>query len=175
MIGGSKVFAAFDRQKSLIMLFDPTDYKTWTRFNDHPIFGEAKHRISEWSHDPSLYDDLDSYGQFNADWYVHIDPRLPTEEQQRIADHDIKNFANATLLIEKNFGFIRYELAILDDLTVYIEIEHKLFLVEIYSSHFSDNNAILFLYIESPDVPEGEHHCQSVTEMIEIISTAISD
>ena len=119
-----------------IMTLDPTDYTTWTAFSAHPIFGDSKARITEWSHDPSCYSDLDDYGQFIPEHYVHVDPAPPVREQLQAADRDIANLASTCAQIEQTFGPIKYEMVILDDFTIYVWVRHARFVVEIYPNNF---------------------------------------
>ena len=87
------------------MTFDPTDWQTWTRYEHHPIFGIEKSNISNWSHDPSQYCDLNNYSQFMPEWYVHVDPPLPTESQKVMAARDIANLATSCKRIIERFLF----------------------------------------------------------------------
>ena len=157
------------------MPLDPTNYATWTTFGDHPIFGDTKCRIDDWSHDPSLYSELDAYGQFLREWYVHVDPAPPTHEQVQIAEYDIKILASVCAEIEHVFGAIIYELVILDDFTVYIWVEHPRFSVNVWPACCRNReDTELFVVInESPDL-ESEHYCQTVKEVISTLYRAIS-
>ncbi len=154
------------------MAFDPTDYTTWTAFSDHPIFGDTKSRITEWSHDPSSYSESDSYGQFMPEWYVHVDPAPPIDEQRELANRDIANLASACAQIKHAYGQIKYELVILDDFTVYVWVQHPRFTLDIYPNNFPDETAVLKLIVDSPEL-ESEHDCHSVVNVIETLRQVI--
>lgn len=156
------------------MTLDPTDYTTWTTFSDHPIFGDTKFRITEWSHDPSRYCELLSYGHFMPECYVHILPTLPVEEQQRIADRDIRIFANACAEIERIFGEVIYELVILDDFTAYLWVKHSRFEIELYTGKDIRSDHIITMFIDSPDVDDSECACRSTTELVTRLQGALT-
>jgi hypothetical protein len=156
-----------------IMTLDPTDYTTWTAFGDHPIFGDTKSRIADWSHDPSCYCEPDSYGQFMPECYVHIDPAPPIISQQKAAESDIYNLAATCAEIEKSFGQINYELVVLNDFTTYVWIQHAQFAIELYPNNFPGKKYILKMFIDSPDVDESEYDCQTVTEVVKALRQAI--
>ena len=113
------------------MALDPTDFTTWTAFGDHPIFSTEKSNITAWSLDPSRYCELNYYGQFMPDCYVHVDPAPPVEEQLETASRDIANLALVCAEIEHAYGKIKYELVILDDFTVYVWVQHPRFSIDI--------------------------------------------
>ena len=96
------------------MTFDPTDWQTWTGFDDHPIFGRDRSRIADWSLDPSQYSDLNNYSRFMPEWYVHVDPRPSTESQRENAAQDIVNLAESCERIIKLYGDTSHEMVILD-------------------------------------------------------------
>ena len=151
------------------MAFDPTDYKTWTSFSDHPIFGETKHAIDQWSHDPSRYDDLNSYTQFLPQWYVHVDPAPPESEQLKAARRDIAQLCETCTAIESAFSPIRYELVVLDDFTVYLWIEHERFHIELYPNSYGRESFPIRLFIESPSALEDEFECAASLDVVEIL------
>ena len=155
------------------MALDPTDYKTWTALGDHPIFGDSKFRIEEWSHDPSCYCELDSYKEFNLDWYVPVDPAPPADQQLEIANRDIAYLRSTCSQIERLYGTIKHEMVILDDYTVYVWARTAQFSIEIYSINFLDDDVVLRLFIDRPDVAECEHECRSVEDLINALQQTL--
>lgn len=155
------------------MTFNPTNYTTWNAFGDHPIFGLTKSNITDWSLDPSRYCELKYYGQFMPNCYVHIDPVLPVDEQLKIASHDITNLALACAQIEQTFGQIKYELVILNDFTVYVWIQHQRFSIEIYPNNFPDEDGIMTVFIDLPNVNASEHTCGTVATLTKVLHDAI--
>jgi hypothetical protein len=151
------------------MRLDPTNYRTWSAFEDHPIFGPSKSSIKTWSHDPSRYCNLEAYGRFWPEHYVHIDPAPPLEYQERIAQRDIANLADACQQIESRFGDIRYELVILDDLTAYVWLSHERFLIEVFPG-LPKEGPILKMFVDVPDIDEAEQDCPSVPILVETLS-----
>ncbi len=151
------------------MTLDPTNHRTWIAFEDHPIFSPEKSNIEAWSHDSTRYCDLDDYGRFWPDHYVHIDPPPSVDAQKRIAKRDIANLASACERIETAFGHVRYELVVLDDFTAYVWISHARFTIEIYPD-FPDENTIIKMFIDTPDMRASEHSCRSVQMLLETLS-----
>ena len=93
---------------------NPRDYRTWTSLADHPVFSEHRHVVSDWSPDPTVYDDLERFPrQFDPDWYVQFEPKLPTESQAAHAARDVHNLASCNTAFEREFGWIDHELFIL--------------------------------------------------------------
>lgn len=155
------------------MPFDPTDHSTWTTFSDHPIFGETKSVIAEWSLDPSQYCDLGNYGHFMPEWYVHFDPPPSKEEQLRIANRDILNLSSVCAALKKAFGRIEYELVILDDFTVYVWVKNPDFTVEIYPNHDSERKGIVQLFAETLNDVIEEYYCATANDVVARLQTAI--
>ncbi len=151
------------------MPLDPTNYRTWSDFKDHPIFSPSKSSIETWSHDSSRYCDLNTYGRFWPDHYVHIDPAPPVEYQQQIAQRDIALLAEACQQIESTFGDIRCELVILDDFTAYAWISHKQFSIEVYPG-LPEEGPMLKMFVDDPDIDAAEHDCTSVPILVETLS-----
>lgn len=147
------------------MVLNPTDYTTWTDFADHPIFGEAKSDINDWSLDPSRYCEGKYYGQFIPEWYVHVDPAPPVDEQRELAHRDIANLASVCAYTEQVFGHLKYELVILDDFTVYVWVRHSRFSIDVYPNNYPCETAIIKMLIDSPGV-ESEHDCQTVMDVV---------
>lgn len=156
------------------MSLDPANFRTWTAFEDHPIFGPDKSKIQSWSNDASQYSDLDSYGRFLPGYYVHIDPAPSVDVQQRTARRDIENLASACDQIEKTFGAICYELVVLDDLTVFVWIRHKQFSVEVYPC-FPDEDAILRMFVDMPNGDELEIDGLSVPILVDKLCQSLGD
>lgn len=154
--------------------FDPTDYTTWTTFGDHPIYGPTKSQIAEWSLDPSQYSSLDDYGDFMPEYYVHLVTAPAVEKQVEIADRDIANLASACEQIQNVFGKTQYEMVILDDLTVYVWLRQQRFAVEIYPIELPNEDNILTLWIDSPEVEVCEYRCRTVPEVVEALRQVVS-
>ncbi len=146
------------------MTFDPNDFRTWTQFDDHPIFGQHKANIAEWSLDASQYCKLSAYSTFMPEWYVHTDRPLPVAEQRAIASRDLINLANACRRIIETYGPTSHEVVILDDFTVYVWLKNERFHIEFYPMMPTDCG-ILLLFIESP-VSVDELPCSTIDELI---------
>lgn len=144
---------------------NPRDYTTWTTFADHPIFSDRKHNVVEWSSDPSRYDDLKNYSVFEPDWYVHQDPRLPTDVQAACAARDIRNLVETCAALEQRFGQLDHELFVLDDLTVYVHVITGSLTLDIYPQHLEDSGQILMLFVESP-IEADELSFGSVSDVV---------
>lgn len=130
---------------------NPRDYKTWTSFADHPIFSERRHSVADWSLDPTVYDDLTHFPSvFDPDWYVHQDPKLPTDVQVACAARDICNLADTCAALEQRFGQLSHELFVLDDLTVYVHVTTDSLTLDIYPKHLGDSGQILMLFVQFP-------------------------
>ncbi len=108
------------------------------------------------------------------EYYIHVDPAPPIDQQLKIAERDIRNLAFTCAEIERRFGEITYELVILDDFTVYVWVRHSQFAIELYPNNLGDGNHILKMFIDSPDVEASERDCQTVTEVIESLRQIIS-
>jgi hypothetical protein len=160
------------------MMLDPTNYRTWNDFKDHPIFSSSKSAIEKWSHDSSRYCELNTYNHFWPDYYVHVDPQPPIEYQVQVAQRDIFNLATVCNEIENRFGVIIYELVILDDFTAYVWISHRNFAIEIYPT-MPDDDGILKLFIDRPEIHSSEHSCSSahilVETLAELLGTELKD
>ncbi|PHS18755.1 MAG: hypothetical protein COA78_01860 [Blastopirellula sp.] len=152
---------------------NPRNYKTWTKFDDHPIFTDKKYSVSDWSSDPAMYDRPESYSTFLVDWYVHIDPQLPTEHQAKFAKRDIENLIESCAAIEREFGKTKHELFILDDFTVYVSIASSCFKIELYPDNLSDEGHILGLFIDSPEIEDCEHHLADIDQLVPTIINSI--
>lgn len=100
------------------MSFEPTDWKTWTRLEDHPIFGPKKSQIADWSLEPTFYCELGNYGTFMPEWYMHLLPPPPIEIQRAAATSDIAILSDACRQVIENFGSCLHELVILDNFAV---------------------------------------------------------
>lgn len=130
---------------------NPCDYRTWTSFADHPVFSNQRDTIDDWSSDPAAYDISDWFPrQFDPEWYVHQDPKLPTDVQAAIAARDIRNLSEFCGVLEREFGKFEHELFILDDFTVYVRVIHSRFKLDLSAHDYGDCNEILTLYVESP-------------------------
>jgi|GEM_PF-2628454 len=151
------------------MSLDPKNYMTWNAFQDHPIFGHDKSNIEAWSHDPDRYGDLNYYGRFWPEHYVHIDPAPPLDYQKQIAERDIANLRLVCQQIESAFGRIRYELVVIDDFTAYVWISCPRFFIQVYPC-FPDKELVLKLYIDRPDIGVAEYDCESVSILVERLS-----
>lgn len=151
-------------------MFDPTDWQTWTRLDDHPIFGLDKARISTWSHDPSQYCDLDNYTRFDHECYVHIDPPPPADTQRAIATRDTRNLADVCRQITERYGETTHEIVILDDFTVFIWLKNNHFSITIYPLQLDGFN--LMLFAESP-LDIDELRCRNVNELVDSIAQQI--
>ena len=130
---------------------NPRDYRTWTSFADHPVFSDRRNSIADWSSDPEAYD-LSRYfpRHFDPDWYVHVDPKLPTDVQAAHAARDIRNLSDFCAALVRRFGPFDHELFILDDFTVYVRISHSQFTLDLSPHDYGDRDEILTLYVESP-------------------------
>ena len=153
------------------MTFDPTDWQTWTRNDDHPIFGDDKSRIANWSHDPSQYCDLNNYSKFMPEWYVHLDPPPSTESQQAIATHDIANLATSCKQIIERYGDTSHEIVILDDFTVFVWMNNEHFSLRIYPLKL-DGEYKLMLFAEPP-LEIDELRCRNVNDLVQSLAREI--
>jgi len=146
------------------------DYTTWTTFADHPIFTDKARPPTEWSSDPKLYEDFRCTA-FDPEWYVHCDPKLPTEVQAAIAKRDIRNLADTCASIHQRFGTFDHELFILDDLTVLVRITSSQFTLELYPSDYGDAEEIMSVHVEEPT--ETEFLVDSIQEIVPRMETII--
>lgn len=142
---------------------NPRDFRTWRSLADHPIFSDARHDVEEWSTNPSLYDGIGP-AAFDPEWYVHEDPKLPTEVQAAVAEHDVRNLSATCSAIWQRFGEFAHELFILDDFTVVVCMQHQQFTLEIYPQHYRDDNSILSVFLDSP--VDAEFDVDSVDEVV---------
>jgi len=154
---------------------NPQDYKSWTSFADHPIFSDRSGSITAWSSDPSVYEDVKRFPtEFNPDWYVHQEPRLPTDQQAKCAEQDIGNLAAACAVLENRFGELSHELFILDDLTVYVHVVVDSLTVDIYPLHLHDAGHILMLFVESP-IEAEELEFDAVEQIVPALDTLLEN
>ena len=145
---------------------NPCDYRTWTSFADHPIFSPRATSYADWSSAPEVYSDRrDLPAEYNPDWYVHIDPRYPTDVQAECAANDLRNLAAVCDSLAQRFGDLSHELFILDDLTVYVYVAVGDLVMDIYPVHFDDAGAILILFVESP----VEHDELTFTSIADVV------
>ena len=153
---------------------NPCDYKTWKLLADHPIFSDRKYAVAEWSSDPSVYENLDSYSVFDPDWYVHVDPRLPTKVQAACAASDTRNLALACKMLEQRFGKLTHELFVLDDLTVYVNIRAGTLTLDMYPVNCDDSGHILMLFVQSP-VEADELVFDAVDDIVPTLCSLIAN
>lgn len=151
---------------------DARDYKTWTRFEDHPIFTERVHDVSVWSSDPEMYEG-EIPSRFDPEWYVHQDPKLPTDVQAQYAKQDMGNLIRACDQIIKQFGCAHHELFILDDFTVFVSLKSPKFSLELYPCYLGTQDQIMNVHIDSPI--EMEFISDSIEEMIHRIAEYIPE
>ncbi len=145
---------------------NPRDYKTWASFAHHPIFSDRAHSVADWSSDPTVYDDGRTLpAVFDPDWYVHQEPRLPTDVQAECAAQDIRHLADVCAALEERFGKLSHELFILDDLTVYIHVSVDSLTLDIYPMHLDESGNILMLFVASP-IQADELAFTSVTDVV---------
>jgi hypothetical protein len=130
---------------------NPRDYRTWTSFADHPVFSDRRDSIADWSSDPEAYH-ISRYfpRRFDPEWYVHVDPKLPTELQAAHAARDIRNLADFCDALDRKFGSFGHELFILDDYTVYVRVNHSEFTLDLSPHDYGDRNEILTMYVKFP-------------------------
>ena len=113
-----------------------------------------------------MYSDRrDLPAEYNPDWYVHIDPRYPTDVQAECAANDLRNLAAVCDSLAQRFGDLSHELFILDDLTVYVYVAVGDLVMDIYPVHFDDAGAILILFVESP----VEHDELTFTSIADVV------
>lgn len=145
---------------------NPRDYRTWTSIADHPIFSPRATSYADWSSDPNVYSDRRQLpAVYNPDWYVHIDPRHPTDVQANCAANDLRNLADACDSLTQRFGDLSHELFILDDLTVYVHVAAGNLVLDIYPVHFDDAGTILMLFVESP-IQHDELAFRSIADVV---------
>ena len=145
---------------------NPRDYRTWTSLADHPIFSARATSYADWSSDPDVYSDRrDLPAAYTPDWYVHIDPRYPTDVQAECAANDLRNLAAVCDSLAQRFGDLSHELFILDDLTVYVYVAVGDLVMDIYPVHFDDAGTILMLFVESP----VEHDELTFTSIADVV------
>ena len=154
------------------MTLDPTNWQTWHRLDDHPIFGPRKSQISEWSNDPSQYDDIGNYSTFKPEWYAHVDPNLSIEQQREIVANDMRNLAESCCGLIERYGSVLHELVVLDDFTIFARIMNDSFSIAIYPIQF-DADCNLMLFIDSPVVVE-EIRCSNPTHLTETVTREIA-
>ena len=145
---------------------NPRDYRTWTSLADHPIFSARATSYADWSSDPDVYSDRrDLPAAYTPDWYVHIDPRYPTDVQAECAASDLRNLSAVCDSLAQRFGNHSHELFILDDLTVYVHVVADDLVLNIYPVHFDDAGTILKLFLESP----AEHDELTFTSIEDVV------
>ncbi len=149
------------------MTFKPTDWRTWNRLDDHPIFGQEKSLIAKWSNDPSQYCELNTYSRFMPEWYIHVDPQPPVAVQRAIATRDITNLADACKSIVERYGNSAHEIVVLDDFTVFVWLKNNRFSITIYPLQL-DEEYKLMLFAESP-VKINELRCKDVNDLVDSI------
>jgi len=149
------------------MKFDPTNWQTWSRYEDHPVFGPEKFQITDWSQDPSQYSDLSTYSRFLPEHYVHLDPPPALESQQKIAIRDIKNLSMSCEQLIGRYGSTTHEMVILDDFTVFVWMKNEHFSLSIYPLQL-ENEYQLMLFAESP-LDMDEIRCRNVNELVQFL------
>src|SRR5262245_3126901 len=127
-------------------MLDPLRYKTWTFLHEHPACAAGGERVYEW--------------------YVHVDPRLPIDQQRAIADEDLRNLSATCAAIEREFGAVRTELAVLDDYTTYARIENAHFEVEIHPGGNRGERGMLMAFVQRPGPRNRELRAASPDDLV---------
>lgn len=156
------------------MSFDPRNYPTWDRLESHPVFGLDKPNIESWSHDPSQYSNLASYGVFLPEWYVHLDPAPSKHDQTATAKRDLANLASACRQIENRFGSFRYELVVLDDFTTYVWVRHESFDIDLFPGTYGEEDRLI-MFVDRPCSQENEFRFRSAFQLVETLSQRLSN
>ncbi len=162
----------YPARRNLTMMLSPTDFKTWKRLDDHPIFGAGKANISDWSHDPDQYGRLENFGQFKPEWYAHVDPELPVEQQRQIATQNLRNLADACDKVIETYGDVTYELVVLDDFTVFVWLKNETISISIYPLQFDDEFKLM-LFLDAPVLAE-EIRCRDSEHLVHSIKREIA-
>lgn len=154
------------------MPLDPKNYRTWTAFSDHPIFGNERASVAKWSHDASRYCELKGYGAWMPEGYVHVEPPPALEIQLTAAKQDIEELSACCQALEGAFGRITHELIILDDFTVYVWAAGDEFSIDFYPNLLEPGYRFL-VFFEKPNQLD-EVRCKSYADVVTAVRKTLS-
>lgn len=155
------------------MVLDPKDYRTWTAFADHPIFGKERASITEWSHDASRYCELKDYGVWMPECYIHIEPPPALEYQLDAAKQGIEGLSSCCHALETAFGSITHELIILDDFTVYVWVAGDGFALDIYPNSLLQPDCRFLVFLDRP-IQLDEVQCESISGVVATVHNVLT-
>lgn len=160
MLGNHESHESHESSARHLLKVNPQDYRTWTSFEDHPIFTDRERWLRQ-SMDATNYDGIGDDSRFQSEWYVHVLPQLPVQEQETIARRDIENLVTACSEVEREFGRFDHELFILDDFTTLVRAKAPPFVFEVYPMHDVDD-VVLSVFVDEPrdaefrlEIPRG--------------------
>lgn len=102
--------------------------------------------------------------EFMPEWYIHVDPKLPTEVQAAIAQRDLDNFALSCKNIQAAFGGFDHELFLLDDFTSVVMLKLYESKLELYGHDFGEGREIMMVCILEPS--EQEFTIDAIEELV---------
>ena len=153
-------------------MFDPCDYRTWKRLEDHPIFCvHKKTLIADWSKDPSQYSELPTYSKFMPEFYVHVDPAPDVSVQSAVLERDLKNLAGVCEQIIDRFGPAQHELVVMDDFTLFVWLRNERLDLCVYPM-LPEDQAILVMFVHSPFIGD-ELRFNRVDELVGYLERAV--
>lgn len=125
-------------------MLDPQNFETWTALHEHPAC-EGFRNIYQY--------------------YVHAVPAPSEAEQRAAADRDIANLADTCRLLEAQFGAVRCELVLLDDLTTFVRISHDRFQLDVYPLAPGQRET-LRAFVDHPATDEVEFSAAVPSELV---------
>ena len=116
---------------------------------------------------------LQTFGQLKPEWYAHVDPKLPVEQQCQIVKQDLRILADACEKVIKTFGEASYELVVLDDFTIFVWLKSEMISISIYPLQF-DEEFKLMPFVDDPVLAE-EIRSRDSEHLVNNVKRAIAE